>query len=142
MRRIGEHPLAIPGECVAGAESGPDGREPDALFSREGGDLGQGSFEILLDVVAESLEWGNVQHLRAVGECTFNALLEQTINAREERCESLSRSCWCRNEHILAPSYGWPAKHLDVRWRFESATEPIGDYRMEGAEGHGVILSR
>jgi hypothetical protein len=53
---------------VAGAEGGPDGSERDAPAFGKGANLGERELEILVDVVAQRLEWRNVDDFGLVGE--------------------------------------------------------------------------
>ena len=53
---------------VAGAHGGADAGDGRAHLLREGSDLRQGLFEVLLDVVGERLQRRDVDHLRGVGQ--------------------------------------------------------------------------
>ena len=90
VRRALQHGAALGHQRIAGAHSGPDFRHEQALLACVGEDLAEGAFKVLLDVVAERLERGNVENFRAVLQIAAGCLANEPVDANEERRQGFS----------------------------------------------------
>jgi len=84
VRRTPEHQAAVFHQRIAGADGGADLGHEQAAVAGHLENFSEGDFEILLDVVAESFERGDVEDFGAVVEFSGEGLADQAIDAGEE----------------------------------------------------------
>ena len=131
VRRPPDHLLARRAGGVAGADRDADlrPREPRRLGPLR--NFGQGLVQILLDVVTERFERGDVHDLCAVFEATGERLLEQGIKTGEEGGERLAGAGGRGDQDVVARLDRRPASGLHVGGRAEARAEPLRDNRMK-----------
>ncbi len=122
-------PLLLRG--VAGADRGANARHRDPPLLGEGGNFESGSLEVLLDVVGERAERRDVDDLGLVLERPGGRGANQPIEAIEERCERLARSCRRGDEGVAPAGDGRPGAELRVRRPREARVEPRLDELVE-----------
>ena len=116
--RRAQHRLALPLGGVAGADGDAD-VAADAL---------ERGAQVLLDVVRERLQGGDVDEAAAPG---FGG---QAVEAPQERGERLSRARGRRYQHVLTAGDRGPRLGLRLGRTLEGAREPITDLWGEGCE--------
>ena len=97
---------------------------------RERENLGQRAVKILLDVVAECLQWRDVDDFRGVSEHAAHTLAHEPINTREEGGERLSRARWCRYQRVVTGDDVRPPLLLRFGRGAELCQEPFLNDRM------------
>jgi len=123
---------------VAGAHPGPDVDVGQSLPAQVVADAGERLRKVLLDVVAERLERGDVDDLGLVPELARNALAHQVVDHRQEGGERLARAGRRRDQRVPARLDRWPGVGLRRRRADEAALEPVGDGRVKkGPQIHG-----
>src|SRR3989454_999928 len=137
VRRPPDHLLSRRARGVAGADRNADlrPREPRRLGSLR--NFSQGLVQILLDVVTERFERGDVHDLRAIFEAAGEGLLEQGIEPGEEGGERLAGAGGRGDQDVVARRDRRPAAGLHVGGRAEARAEPLRDDRMKPGQGHG-----
>ena len=90
------HALPLGSGGVASAHGGADFGQGRALARRQRGYLLQGGCQVLLDVVGEGLQRGDVHHLHSFGKPVLEPLTHQRVNAAQERRPESCRSRWAR----------------------------------------------
>ena len=121
VRRLLAHLLPLPHRRVAGAHGGADGREQDALFGGQRGDLGQRRLQVLADVVAERFERRDVDDRGLVRERSFTRRAHQAVEADAETPRAFCRSRWARRSEHLARREFPASRGFAVRWARKSA---------------------
>ena len=132
-----DHLLSRRARGVAGADRNADlrPREPRRLGPLR--NFSQGLVQILLDVVTERFERGDVHDLRAIFEAACECLLEQGIETGEEGGERLAGAGGRGDQDVVARRDRRPAAGLHVGGRAEARAEPLRDDRMKPGQGHG-----
>ena len=90
VRRGPKHRGPLGGRRIAGAHRGRDVGRPKALGFRQAADLPARLGQILVDVRAQGLERGDVQHLDFVGQRSFERPAEERIQRNQEGRERLA----------------------------------------------------
>ncbi len=139
VRRMPEHGRAVFGESVAGADGGADLRGEVAAFEGKLLDLAEGLFEVLLDVVGEGFEGGDVDDLRVGGEAAFDGLAEKVVDGDEEGGEGFAGAGGGGDEGGVAGDDGGPACFLRLSRRAEFGEEPLGRDGVGPGEGGGDL---
>jgi hypothetical protein len=96
--------------------------------------LSERNFEILLDVVAESLEWGHVENFGPVVEFARKSFADEAIDACEERGQRFTRSSRSGNQRGVAGEDVRPSLLLGFGRRGEARREPLLHQRMSPGE--------
>src|SRR5262249_39662758 len=68
MRRAFEHLLALVAERVTGADGSTNFGHQQPFFAGQRGDFTQRTFQVLLDIVAQGLQRGDIEYLCAIGK--------------------------------------------------------------------------
>src|SRR5256885_1173779 len=84
------------------SEPGPAPVRKPAVASVGFWDAGERALEVFLDVVRQRLQRRDVDHLRLVGECAFDALPYQPIDRGKKRGQRLARPGWRGDQHVAA----------------------------------------
>jgi hypothetical protein len=125
--------LALFGRRVARAHRDGRWRELGAEpFGRQR-DAGDRGSQVLLDVDRERAQRGDVEHaapLRLGG----HGRGAQAVDGREKCCESLTGTCRCEQQRVLAGRDGGPALRLGAGRRAEARLEPGPGGRAEAFE--------
>ena len=138
--RLARHLLALPLRRVAGAQGGADGRQRDAPFGREGGDFGQRDFEVLVDVVAERLERGDVDDLRLVGQRAEPGPPHQGVDGGQERGQRFTGAGGSGDEDVAPFANERPTLHLGFGQAVKTRSKPFG-YKGVELGKHFALLS-
>jgi hypothetical protein len=120
-----EHRGTILLEGVAGADAGEDLGGKIAACEGEGLNLGQGAVEVLLHVVRERFEGGDVDNFGAGAEGSGDGLAEELIDADEKRGEGLAGASGSRDEGSVAGEDVGPAGLLGLGGGAELRHEPL-----------------
>src|SRR5580704_19364235 len=134
MRRTLQHRTAFVRERVARADSGANLWHQEATFACHLQNFAKRDFEVLLDIVAQRLQWRNVQDLGAILEITRQRLAYQSINAGEKCGEGLTRAGGRRNERGVTSQNVRPSLLLRLSRRAEPADKPIPHERVGPSE--------
>ena len=124
--RVAEHGGTVFGESVAGADSSADFMREIAALEGKLLNLAKGLIEILLDVVGEGFERGDVEDLRGGGEGSGDGLAEELVDADEEGGQGFAGAGGGGDEGGLAGEDGGPAVLLGFCGGTEFAEEPLG----------------
>ncbi len=84
VRRALQHLAALFGQRVASAHGGANFRHQIAALGSQRKNLAQRAVKIFLDVVAQRLQWRDVEDFGAVAQRAVERLAHQTINADKE----------------------------------------------------------
>ena len=120
-----EHLGALAGEGVSGADAGADLGAEIAAGGGELLDFSEGAVEVLLDVVGEGLEGGDVEDLRLGGEGAGDGLAEEGVDADEEGGEGLAGAGGRGDESGVAAEDAGPAVFLGLGGGAELRGEPL-----------------
>src|SRR5580704_120646 len=134
MRRTLQHRTALVHERVAGADSGANLWHQEATFACHLQNFAEREFEVLLDIVAQRLQWRNVQDLGAILEIARQRFSHQSINAGEKCGEGLAGASGRRNERGVTSQNVRPSLLLRLRGRAEAADKPIPHERVGPSE--------
>jgi hypothetical protein len=129
--RLPQHRLPLPSHRISGADRGAYRRQCVSPALRKRRDLRQGSFQILVDVVAERLEGRDVKSVSPVRKGPFRCRADQFVQANQEGRQCLSRSGGRRDQHILPGADLRPALELGLGGAREHRVEPSGDKGMK-----------
>lgn len=140
--RLAAHLLPLPGGGVTGADSDVDGRERDPLLFGEVRDFLEREFEVPVDVVAESLQRGDVDRVGFGGESVITGGTHESIEAEQEGRERLAGTGGSADEGIPAGRDFGPAADLGFGRLAEPSGEPLADERIEGGEHDLISLCR
>ena len=134
--RTPEHRDAGRGCGVAGADLGADLRQLDVELPSHRADFGEGNLEIVVDVVGQGLERGDVDDPGLVGELALPLrIADQTIDADQEGGQRLSGAGGSGDQGVAAPGDGRPARGLGLgRSTGKTSLEPGANDGMEGLE--------
>ena len=126
--RVAPHPGALLLRGVAGAD-----RDVDV-----GADPPQRRDQVLLDVVGQRLERGDVDDPRAALGLRLvrHPLGDQPVDPPEEGGERLARAGRGADQDVLAAGDRRPGLRLGVGRRLEGPRAPVSDGGSEGGEGH------
>ena len=84
MRRQSQHALAVSGRRVAGTDEGANLRHQQTALACQLRDFRQGTLQVLLDVIAEGLERGDVDDFNLVLQGAADRFADESINASKE----------------------------------------------------------
>ena len=87
-------------------------------------------FEVLLDIVAQRLQWRNVENFGAVLKIARKRLAHQPINASEKRSQGLTGAGGSRNQCSATRQNMRPSLLLRLSGRAKSADKPVPDQRV------------
>jgi len=142
MRRFAQHGLACGGRRIAGPNGDADVGEGKlaggASNLGEGLDLGERNLEIPVDIVAERLERGDVDHMGPLPQSPFEPGPNKPVNAREKGRQSLARSGRGGDKGIETPCDGRPTLGLWSGRSIEPGPEPLCDAGVEKIEDRAV----
>ena len=93
---------------------------------REGGDFGQRDFEVLVDVVAERLERGDVHDLRLVGERAEPGPPHQGVDSGQERGQRFTGAGGSGDEDVAPFANERPTLHLGFGQAVKTRSKPFG----------------
>ena len=124
---------------VAGAHQGADLHVGQAQRFQRAADLGQRLGQVLLDVVRERLQRGDVHHLRAIAQRAVEPLAQQRIDRRQEGGERLAGSRGRRDQGVAPGLDQGPGVPLRLGRLPETRLEPALDGRMEALKRHTEI---
>ena len=122
VRRVADHRLALPLRRVTGAQGDLD----------VGADAAQRRAQVLLDVVRQRLQRGDVDEPRAVG----GRLGDEPVERPQERGQRLARAGRRRDQRVLAGGDRRPGHGLSRRGSREGTLEPLPDLGRELRERH------
>src|SRR5215472_14903859 len=134
VRWMCEHGAAFVRERVAGAHCSANLRHEHAALSRELQNFAQRTFQVLLNVVAESLEWRYVKNFGLIYQIAAQSLANQAIDADQKRRERFSRAGRRGNQCGFPGQNVWPALKLWLRGCSKSPNKPIAHERMRPFE--------
>src|SRR5579863_2766948 len=112
-------------ERVASADCSPNLRHQEAAFTSHLQNFAERDFEVLLNVVAQSLQRRNVEHFRAILKIASQRLPHQSVNAGEERGEGLARASRRGNQGCVTCQNVRPSLLLRLSRRTKSPDKPI-----------------
>ena len=104
-------------------------------------DAGQRSAEVALDVDAERLERGDVEHPRAPGLVVGPLGAEQPVDGVQEGTQGLAAAGRRHHERVVAVRDGLPRTVLRRGWTGERRLEPRPGGRAEAVEGGHALQS-
>ena len=90
--------------------------------------------KILVDVIAQSFQWADVEHLNAVFERAFFSLPEETIDSTEKGGECLAGTGRRQQKCVVSLADLRPCLHLRRRRFLEGLVEPARHRREEGGK--------
>jgi hypothetical protein len=138
-RRVPEHGRPLGAGGVAGADADREVRRRQAELDGHGGDLVEGSLEVLGDVDGQRLEGRHVEHPGHVGD--LGPVLGrpvEPVDGDQEGGQGLARPRRGGDERVLRGGDGGPAPPLGLRGALrEAAPEPGAHRRVEALEGAG-----
>src|SRR5438128_8401089 len=135
-----DHQVALGGRRVAGADRHPDLRERRTLVGCEPADGGERLGEVLVDVVAESLERGDVDDGRLLLQRAVHGRGHERVDRPEEGGERLAGPGGAGDQGVPPPRDRLPPGGLRGRGRLEGLGEPARDERVEGRLCHSAKL--
>jgi hypothetical protein len=128
---IAEHAPAVGGVGIARAEADADGGEGDAAGFGERADFGEGTFEVLVDVVAEGFQRGAVDDFGVIGEIACAGASDEVVDADEEAGKSFAGTGGGGDENVVPVADDGPSLELGLGGR----TEAVEPFLNEGIEG-------
>src|SRR5215469_1197732 len=84
-----------------------------------------------MNVVAQRLEGGNVEHLSLIGQGAKSRPPDQIVDTKQKGRQSFARASWRRNKNIATLANGRPAEHLRFSRFPKAGLEPITHKRIE-----------
>src|SRR6266487_1152809 len=141
VRRLQEHSPPIPSWSVTGSNFHPQIRNQYSCTDGSLADLCKGLLQILLDVIAKSLQRRHVEYLGPFFQVSGKRLFEEIINTCQKSRQRLPRSGGGSNQGIGPGDNGWPAFQLDVGGLAKAISKPVRDYRMKKRKSHGSIVT-
>ena len=147
VRRALQHEPPVFHQSVARAHGRPDLRHQQPAISRHLQNFSQRDFKILLNVVAEGFERGNIENVGAVAQFPGEGFADEAINACQKSGQRLARSRRSRDKSSVAGKNVRPALLLRFRRRREARREPFLNQRMSPGKrrrdggGHGKDCS-
>ena len=119
MRRAALHRLAFRLRRIAGAHLGADRHVGKAAVQQRRANAVQRQFQVLADVVGQSLERRDIQHPRLVRRRCFDEFPYELIDGGEKRRQGFSGTGGCDDERGPAGADRRPGAYLDFRRRAE-----------------------
>jgi len=99
--------------------------------------------QVALNVVAEGLEWRDVNNVRLILQFTRNSALDEIINGRKKRRERLPRAGRGGNQCVVAVFNRGPGELLRLCGAGKLFREPIPDGWVKMRDCHvGIIADR
>src|ERR1051325_5901107 len=132
-----QHLLALVAERVTGAHGGANLRHQRSFFASQRGNLTQGAFQILLDIIAQSLQRGDVEYLGAVDKVAAQGFAHQTIDTDQESSQRLAGTRGGGDERSAPCEDMRPALLLLLCRRSEFSGEPLLSRRSRPGQGFG-----
>ncbi len=129
-----EHAGAVARGSVSGADHGADGRHEVATGGGKELDFGERLVEVLLDIVAEGLEGGDVEDVSALGEASGEGEADERVEAGEEGGEGFAASGGSGDECVTAGEDVGPSGELRLGGSAEAGGEPLTDDGMRPGE--------
>ena len=125
VRRPPQHGAALVHRRVAGTHGHANWRQEQAALARLLQNLAERNFEIFLDVVAERLQRGDVEHLGLVGELSCEGFAHQGVDASQKCREGFARAGRSGDDRAAASQDMRPARLLRLGGRGETFEEPL-----------------
>ena len=137
VRRPLQHRAPFVHERVAGAHRGADLRHEQTALAGQLQNFSQRHLEVLLDVVSQCLQRGDVEHLGAILQASGKSLTHQAVDAGQKRGQRLARTCGRGDQGGTPRQDVGPALLLRFGGRAETSDEPLLDQWMGPGEGTG-----
>ena len=136
VRRLPAHGLAGRGRGVAGAHHGPYPRARLSGLGERAIDAFERHLQVLVHVVAERLERGDVEHPGRIGQRRAAARAHQRVDGGEESGQRLARAGGRGDEGVTARGHRLPGLFLARGRGAETRGEPRRHGGVESGEGH------
>jgi hypothetical protein len=127
MRRTLQHGAAFVCERVTGPNGSTNLRHQQAALACHLKDLAKWDFQVLLDVVAESLQRGDVKNFCPIAEVAFQCFAHQAIDAGEKCRQCLARAGGGGDQSGASGKNMGPAQLLGLGRRAEFLGKPFGN---------------
>ncbi len=148
VRRTLQHLAPLFHQGVAGANGGANLRHQVAAFTGQREDFAEWDLEVLLNVVAQRLQWRNIENFGRVAQISGECLADKAIDADEKCREGFAGTGGSGDEGGAAGEDLRPTLLLGLGRRTKALDEPLGDERMGPGKRrrnlphrHPVILS-
>ncbi len=138
VRRVLRHSRPFTRGRVARAYRHADGDVRPAAFLEDRLDALQRDLQVGVDVVAEGLQGGHVDDLRAFRQRAVLALADQVVDGCQKGRQGLARARGRRDQRALPLLDDRPGALLDIGRLVEPVLEPRGHGGMEEVVVHGV----
>jgi hypothetical protein len=135
VRRVAQHARALQRERITGADGGADGRAEVAARGSQLLNLGERGIEILLDVVGERLERGDVDDLRGGCERAGNGQAQELVYGDEKGGQCFAGAGRRGDEGGFSAQDGGPALLLRFGGGAEPGEEPLGHDGVRPGKG-------
>ena len=115
MGRYPPHALALRLGGIAGPHQGADIHFRQSLRLHNVPDALQRPLQVLLNVVGQGLQWGDIQDIRFIGQPAGQCFPHQVVNRRKERGQGLAAAGRRRDQGVIALFYCRPGIFLHRR---------------------------